>query len=351
MFRCNLPSHFAHGIRQAGSVSAISWVRRGAIDRCALRTPVCRAASAAHRCRRGAAVGGRTRRSIWARKVKPPQARCCSRMACRSAVTMSTDEERAGVVRCSRLAGREIVNPHRMTICGNRSTNVEPIDPAAPVTGWHHRPCTGGPMPAPLEPWCRIADRYAGDGSRGAELFLLGRSSSAGPRGLIVAVVPVQTRASLSLQAPLSGGTRVWTDQRSTWWCCSCWSRWRCALYVISSWRPVLLIPLTFALFTSVAGVRVVGGLRSSSLPMLAALAWVRACHRGADRQPALLNAPVSSLPRWPAISSRRRDPIRLASRWPRCGTMCAATGQLWRRCGGPVSQWTPSQKSVLSWR
>ncbi len=48
------------------------------------------------------------------------------------------------------------------------------------------------------------------------------------------------------------------------------------ALYVISSWRPVLLIPLTFALFTPLA----VPGFAwwaaaLNSLPMLAALAWV----------------------------------------------------------------------------
>ena len=36
------------------------------------------------------------------------------------------------------------------------------------------------------------------------------------------------------------------------------------ALHVILGWRPVLLIPLTFALFTplGVPGVRVVGGRR-----------------------------------------------------------------------------------------
>src|ERR1700694_2815408 len=48
------------------------------------------------------------------------------------------------------------------------------------------------------------------------------------------------------------------------------------ALYVILGWRPVLLIPLTFALFTPLA----VPGLAwraaaLNSLPMLAALAWV----------------------------------------------------------------------------
>ena len=48
------------------------------------------------------------------------------------------------------------------------------------------------------------------------------------------------------------------------------------ALYVILGWRPVLLIPLTFALFTPLA----VPGFAwwaaaLNSLPMLAALAWV----------------------------------------------------------------------------
>ena len=48
------------------------------------------------------------------------------------------------------------------------------------------------------------------------------------------------------------------------------------ALYVILGWRPVLLVPLTFALFTPLA----VPGFAwwaaaLNSLPMLAALAWV----------------------------------------------------------------------------
>src|SRR3954452_3034348 len=48
------------------------------------------------------------------------------------------------------------------------------------------------------------------------------------------------------------------------------------ALYIILGWRPVLLVPLTFALFTPLA---VPGyawwAAALNSLPMLAALAWV----------------------------------------------------------------------------
>ncbi len=87
------------------------------------------------------------------------------------------------------------------------------------------------------------------------------------------------------------------------------------ALYVILGWRPVLLIPLTFALFTPLG----VPGFAwwaaaLNSLPMLAALAWVCADAIMLVRtaRPALRGDRRAGLPRWAVVLRKGRgDSLR----------------------------------------
>src|SRR5579875_3154580 len=111
-----------------------------------LRTPAQRAASASlmvpttftDASNWGSATECRT--SIWAARWNTTSGRCSSRMACRSAVTMSASTKtNPGLsARCSRLVARPDAKLSRPTTeppsAIKRSTSVDPMNPAAPVT-------------------------------------------------------------------------------------------------------------------------------------------------------------------------------------------------------------------------
>ena len=87
------------------------------------------------------------------------------------------------------------------------------------------------------------------------------------------------------------------------------------ALYVILGWRPVLLIPLTFALFTPL-GIPGYAWWTAAlnSLPMLAALTWAcaDAILLGPHRQPALRRHRAARLLRRPSVLREgRRHSLR----------------------------------------
>ena len=110
------------------------------------------------------------------------------------------------------------------------------------------------------------------------------------------------------------------------------------ALHVILGWRPVLLVPLTFALFTPLA----VPGFAwwaaaLNSLPMLAALAWVCAdavllVRTGNQRYAVTGLAGVRR--RSAVLREGRGHPVRrVHHRGAACA--CHRFGLRWRRCGG----------------
>ena len=95
------------------------------------------------------------------------------------------------------------------------------------------------------------------------------------------------------------------------------------ALHVILGWRPVLLLPLTFALFTPLgrAGVRVVGGGVELAADAGRDGVGVRRCDpAGAHRQPALCGRRACWCTSAACCSSRRRRSSRSwRSRSRRC--------------------------------
>ena len=115
------------------------------------------------------------------------------------------------------------------------------------------------------------------------------------------------------------------------------------ALYVILGWRPVLLIPLTFALFTPLA----VPGFAwwaaaLNSLPMLAALAWVCAdailLVRTGNQRYAVTGVLAYSR-RAAVLREGRGDPVRRVRRGRTAVPRARVIGSALRaRCGGPAS-------------
>src|SRR6201996_7769859 len=263
-----------------------------------LRTPVRRAASArrtvpmtlteASNC--GSATECRT--SIWAARWNTTSGRCSSRMAGRSAVsTPASPKASAGLpARCSRLVARPLVKLSSPATTwpssSRRSTSVDPMNPAAPVTSAR----TGPPYIVALA----VALIAVQLGIRAVlafggyfywdDLILIGK---AGTHNLLSPsylfddhdghVMPgaFAVAGAIIRLAPLN-----WTWPAISLLVLQLLASLSLlrALHVVLGWRPVLLIPLTFALFTPLA----VPGFAwwaaaLNSLPMLAALAWVSA--------------------------------------------------------------------------
>src|ERR1700742_773713 len=261
-----------------------------------LRTPVRRAASArrtvpmtlteASNC--GSVTDCRT--SICAAKWNTTSGRCSSRMACRSAVTMSASTKtKSGLPsRCSRLAGRPLEKSSRpSTACpstSRRSTSVDPMNPAAPVTSAR----TGPPYIAAVA----VALIAVQLGIRAVlafggylywdDLILIGK---AGTHNLLSPAYLFEDHDGHVMPAAflVAGAITRLAPLDWTWPAISLVVLQLLAslallrtLHVILGWPPVLLVPLTFALFTPLA----VPGFAwwaaaLNSLPMLAALSAV----------------------------------------------------------------------------
>src|SRR6202453_1244720 len=271
------------------------------------RTPVRRAASArrtvpmtlteASNC--GPTTDCRT--SICAARWNATSGRCSSRMACRSAVTMSASTKKcAGLsARCSRLVARPLAKLSSPTTewpsANRRSTSVEPMKPAAPVTsartGILYRQAARttripqGALAAAALIVVQLGIRAVlafGGYFYWDDLILIGK---AGTEGLLSTSYlfddhdgHVMPAAFLIAGAIIRLAPLDWTGPAISLVVLQLvpsLALWR-ALYVIRGWRRILLIPLTFALFTPLA----VPGFAwwaaaLNSLPMLAALAWV----------------------------------------------------------------------------
>src|SRR5271168_1031514 len=276
-----------------------------------LRTPVRRAASAsrtvpmtlteASNC--GSATECRT--SIWAAKWKTTSGRCSSRMACRSAVTMSASTKVCAELpaRCSRLVAFPVAKLSSPTTAwpsaSRRSTSVEPMKPAAPVTSARTGPPyrraarttrvrrfpTGVVLAAATLIVVQLGIRAVlafGGYFYWDDLILIGK---AGTQGLLSTSYlfddhdgHVMPAAFLIAGAIIRLAPLDWTGPAISLVVLQLVASLALlrALHVILGWRRILLIPLTFALFTPLG----VPGFAwwaaaLNSLPMLAALAWV----------------------------------------------------------------------------
>ncbi len=125
--------------------------------------------------------------------------------------------------------------------------------------------------------------------------------------------------------------------------CCNCWKFAGVAARVVcrSSWQPgAPLIPSSVpALFTPfmVPGFIMVSAALGSRCDAGRAGVGVRvpSCWWTGSHRYAVTGVLV--LPRWPAVLESREQSDS-SRQWPHYGLICAATSQLWRRCGGPVS-------------
>src|SRR6201996_6249982 len=261
-----------------------------------LRTPVRRAASArrtvpmtlteASNC--GSATECRT--SIWAARWNTTSGRCSSRMAGRSAVsTPASPKASAGLPsRCSRLVARPLVKLSSPATTwpssSRRSTSVDPMNPAAPVTSAR----TGPPYIVALA----VALIAVQLGIRAVlafggyfywdDLILIGK---AGTHNLLSPAYLFDDHDGHVMPAAflVAGAITRLAPLDWTWPAISLVVLQLLAslallrtLHVILGWRPVILVPLTFALFTPLG----VPGFAwwaaaLNSLPMLAALSWV----------------------------------------------------------------------------
>ena len=111
------------------------------------------------------------------------------------------------------------------------------------------------------------------------------------------------------------------------------------ALHVILGWRPVLLMPLTFALFTPL-GVPAFAWWAAAlnSLPMLAALAWVCAdavllVRTGNQRY--AVDGRAGVLRRAAVLREGRGDPVRGVRGGGAAAPRARRSGSRARRCGG----------------
>src|SRR6201993_4589717 len=261
-----------------------------------LRPPVDRAASAsrtvpmtlteASNC--GSATERRT--SICAARWNTTSGRCSSRMACRSALTMSASTKTcAGFsARGSRLVARPVAKLSSPTTvwpsATRRSTSVDPMKPAAPVTSARTGPPYIGVIAAALVT-VQLAIRAVlafGGYFYWDDLILIGK---AGTEGLLLPSYlfddhdgHVMPGAFLVAGAIIRLAPLDWTGPAISLVALQLLASLTLlrALHAVLGWRPVLLIPLTFALFTPLG----VPGFAwwaaaLNSLPMLAALAWV----------------------------------------------------------------------------
>src|SRR6185312_12458617 len=213
-------------------------------------------------------------------------------MASRSAVTMSASTKTcAGLpTRCSRLLARpdaKLSSPTTAWPSANRrSTSVEPMNPAAPVTSARTGPPYIASAAAALIA-VQLAVRAAlafGGYFYWDDLILIGK---AGTHDLLAPSYlfhdhdgHVMPGAFLLAGAIIRLAPLDWTWPAISLLALQLLASLALlrALHVILGWRPVLLIPLTFGLFTPLA----VPGFAwwaaaLNSLPMLAALAWVSA--------------------------------------------------------------------------
>src|SRR6201996_1783598 len=269
-----------------------------------LRTPARRAASAsrtvpmtlteASNC--GSATECRT--SIWAAKWNTTSGRCSSTMVSRSAVTMSASTKKLSGLsaRCSRFVARPVAKLSSPTTvwpsASRRSTSVDPMNPAAPVTSARTGPpyrgfpvVRGVPAAAAALIALQLGVRAVlafGGYFYWDDLILVGK---AGTEGLLSPSYlfddhdgHVMPAAFLVAGAIIRLAPLDWTGPAISLLVLQLLASLALlrALYVILGWRWVLLIPLTFALFTPLA----VPGFAwwaaaLNSLPMLAALAWV----------------------------------------------------------------------------
>src|SRR5579884_1422065 len=266
-----------------------------------LRTPVRRAASASRMVpttltdASNSGLATECRTSICAARWNTTSGRCSAKMACKSAVTMSASTKaNSGLpARCSMLVARPVAKLSSPTTVWpsaiRQSTSVEPMNPAAPVTSARTGPPYRRAPRVALAAAALIALQLAIRGVLAFggyfywdDLILIGR---AGTHHLASAsylfddhdghVMPAAYLVAgvISRLAPLN-----WTGPAISLVLLQLLVSLALlrALHVILGWRPVLLIPLTFALFTPLA---VPGyawwAAALNSLPMLAALAWV----------------------------------------------------------------------------
>src|SRR5947209_9041318 len=211
-------------------------------------------------------------------------------------MSASTKENAAASARCSMFVARpEAKLSSPTTVCpslNNRSTSVDPMNPAAPVTSAR----TGSPyrrarrlpkvaLVAALLIAAQLVIRGVlafGGYFYWDDLILVSR---AGTHGLLSPsflfddhdghVMPAAFLVSgaITRLAPLN-----WTGPAISLVVLQLLASVALlrALYVIMGWRPVLLVPLTFALFTPLGLPGFAWWAAAlNSLPMLAALAWV----------------------------------------------------------------------------
>ena len=199
----------------------------------------------------GSATERRT--SICAARWNTTSGRCSSKMAVQIGcddVGLDEDVRR----RCrpdargwSRAPVAKLSSP--TTVCpsaSRRSTSVDPMKPAAPVTSAR----TGPPYRREMAVRrMRVPGRTVPSPDRGAagiravlafggyfywdDLILVGR---AGTQGLLSPSYLFDDHDGHVMPAALPGGRRdhpagaagLDRARRSAWWCCSCWPRWRC---------------------------------------------------------------------------------------------------------------------------